>query len=109
MTNIRAKHHEHERAQDENGAKPRQLQNIADDGAVLSAARIVVIAIQENLIADIANPVLRGLHESEPQILGREFDSIEVSRNVAVRCEHHNRSGVRVLLGLRIELILKSD
>src|SRR5258708_16637028 len=81
---------------------------MADEGGVVAGAGIVVIAVEENLIPDVADAVLRRLHQAEAQILRRELDSVEVSRNVAVRREHNDRSGVGVLFGLRVKMILGS-
>src|SRR5258708_18317304 len=81
---------------------------MADEGGVVAGAGIVVIAVEENLIPDVADAVLRRLHQAEAQILRRELDSVEVSRNVAVGRGHNDRSGVGVLFGLRVKLIFEA-
>ena len=86
-----------------------ELQDVADDGAIFPSPGIVVIAVEQHLVADVANLVLRGLHQPQAQILGRKLDSIEVSRNMVVGRQHDDCGGVGVLLGFRIELILEAD
>src|SRR5208337_1442333 len=83
--------------------------NVADNGTIFSSPGIVVIAVEQHLVADVANLVLRGLHQSEAQIFRRKLDSVKVSRNAAVGREHHDGGGVSVLLGFRIELKLEAD
>ena len=58
---------------------------------------IVVIAVQQHLIDDVADLVLRGLDQSQPQIFRRKFHAIEVLRDASLRRQHHNGGGVREL------------
>ena len=106
---IGTEHDKHKCSQNEHGPERRQLQDVADDCAVFSGPGIVVIAVEQHLVADVANPVLRGLHQPKTQIFRRKLDSVKVSRNVAVGRKHNDGGGVRVLLGLRIELKLEAD
>src|SRR5881296_90851 len=53
--------HRHENSHDQNRRECGELQDARDDRSVLAGCRIVVIAVQQHLIGQVANLVLRGL------------------------------------------------
>src|SRR2546426_2968322 len=105
---FQSEHDEQESAQNQNRRRSRQAQNVGDDGAVLSARRIIVVAVEQHLIDRIANLPLRRFDQAHPQILGWKIHTIEVARDATLRSQHHDRGRVRELVDLRIVLILEA-
>ena len=67
------------------GRQRGKLQNSRNDRSIFPGVRIVVIAVQEHLIRQRADLVLRRLNQSQAQILGRVLDSVVVLRDFALR------------------------
>ena len=65
-----------------------------------------MIAIQQHLIHGVADLALGSLHQSHAQIFGRKINTVKITRDAALRGEHHDRGGVRELLDLRIVLMI---
>src|SRR2546425_7489980 len=81
-------------------AEPDDLENRS---AVPCARRVVVIAIQQDVIDGRADPSGRRVHEAEAHVAPGIFDAVEVARNAAVRGKNHNPARVSEQTGLRIE------
>src|ERR1035437_9560863 len=67
---ILAKHHQHESAQQQQRDQPAQLDNAGHNQRMFVGLRIVVVAVSQNVIPRRADAIGRGLHQSQPQILG---------------------------------------
>src|SRR5437660_9758536 len=106
---IRAVHDEHASPQNQNGRRPRDTQQATDDGAVFPRPRIVVVAVQKQLVRDTADFVLRCLYQSQTQIFGWKLHSIKILRDVTLGSQHNDGGGVSVLLSLLVPLKLEAD
>src|SRR5207302_11011923 len=69
----------------------RQPQNAENNDVVPTGARVVVIAVQQDLIDKIANLVPGSLKQSEPQVPGRELHAVVVLRDLSWRRQNHDR------------------
>src|SRR5579872_4586233 len=105
---VQAPEDENESAEKNDGGYGGEAENVGDDCAIFSGLRIVVIAIEQNRIDSVADFALGGFDEAHAQILGREIDAIEIARDAALRCEHHDGSGVGELIALDVVLILEA-
>src|SRR6266576_5490042 len=95
---IRTVHDEYTSPQDQDGRCPRDTQQAADDGAIFPGPRIIVIAVQEHLVRDTADFVLRSLYQSQTQILGRELHSVKILRDATIGSQHDDGRGMSILL-----------
>src|SRR3954452_22807845 len=100
--------HDHERPQAQYRRQRGKLQHARNNGSVLSGIWIIVIAVQQYLIGQRADFVLRRLDQSQAQILGRVLDAVVVLRDLALWRQQRDGGGVRELSGFRIVLVLKS-
>ena len=90
-------------------AAAAEPQNVRHHRPIFSGLGIVVIAVEQHRIHGVADLALRRFHEAHAQILGRKIHAIEVARDAALRRQHHDGRGVRILIALGIVLILKAD
>src|SRR5579859_105373 len=100
---------ENQSAEEQNRDAAAELQHVADDCAVFSGGRIVVIAVEENLIDRIADLAFGSLDQAHTEVFRGKFYPVEVARDAALRSEDHDRCGVRVLVLGGVVLILKAD
>src|SRR6476660_4847310 len=70
--------HGHEDSQCQYGCQSRKLQDTRNDGSILAGRRIVVIAVQEHLVCQGSDLVLRRLDQSQAQVFGRVLDAVIV-------------------------------
>src|SRR5207302_8839509 len=70
-----------------------------DQQTVPSGRRVVVIAVEQNLIDGRANLLLRRFHKPQPQITRGITDAVEVARDFAGGREQHDSAGMRELAG----------
>src|SRR5215470_11260463 len=89
--------------------QPGDLQHPADDGAIFSGCRIVVVAVENHLVHQVANLVVGSLNQAQSQILWREINSVEILRNFAFWSENYYGRSVRELLVLLIELVAEPN
>src|SRR5947207_8813982 len=99
---------EQHRPNAKNGQSAGELNDPADDCAVFPGIRIVVIAVQNHLICERSNFVLRSLNQPQPQVLCRKFHAIVILGDPALGSQDHDASRVRELISLGIVLVLKS-
>src|SRR5512142_1253140 len=98
--------HNQEAAEYENGQGATQPDHVCDNRAVLSGARIVVIAVEQHLVGQRADPVLRSLDDAQADVAGRVFNAVVVLGEFPFRGHQHDAGGVGELIGLRIVLVL---
>src|SRR6476660_5276164 len=108
MCRTTANHYENQGSQTQHRRNPSQAQDAQNGCAVLSRLWIVVIAIEQQLIDQVADLALPRLNQAEPQIFRWIFDAVVVLRDLAFGGQHHDRGRVRELLGLFVILVLKS-
>src|SRR5581483_12514951 len=87
----------------------RQLQNSSDNRSVFSFVGIVVVAVKQYFIHDIADLVLRGLYQSQAQVFRSKLHAVVVLRDLPFGRENHDCRGVRKLLGFGIVFVLKTS
>ena len=75
----------------------------------LPGRRVVVIAEQQHLVGDRAEPVLGRLDERQAQIPRRKVDAEEIARDDALRRRDVDRRAVGVLLDVLVERVTESD
>ena len=73
------------------------------DALYFAARRVVVIAIQQNVIDRRADFARGGIHEAEAHVAAGIFDTVEIAGDVAVRREQQNAAGVSEEIVLGIE------
>src|SRR5215831_5425470 len=77
--------------------------------AVLPFRRVVVVAEQQDLVADRAELVVRRLDHRQPQVARREVDAEQVARDDALRRRDVDRGRVRELLQALVVGVVETD
>ena len=77
--------------------------------AVPAARRVVVKAIQEDIVDRAADLPIGGLDQRQPQIARPVLDAVEVVRQPALRRRDHDAAGVRELTDRRVVGVAKAD
>src|SRR5580658_3692023 len=90
--------------QDKGGSS--QPHHIHGDGAIFARTGVVMIAKEQDWNDRRADLVLGSLPQPEANVARRIFNTIEVSRELALRRKNHDGAGVGELAGSRIELVL---
>ena len=67
-----------------------------------------MIAQQQELIDGRANLVVGGFHEPQPHIPWGILNAVKVPRQLSLRGEHHDATGMRVLLSVRVVAVAKA-
>src|SRR5579859_7598797 len=79
-------------------AKDRQKTAEANDfqngGAVASGRRVVLVAEEQRAIDGRADFAGGGVHQPQTDVARRVLDTVEVTRDAAIRREQHNAGGV---------------
>src|SRR5512142_3450032 len=70
-TLIAAVHDEDESADDQHGGCSGQPHDIGDDRAVFTGLRVVVVAVQQQLVYHVADIAVRSIDQCQPYVFGR--------------------------------------
>src|SRR5271169_1201592 len=106
---VEPEKNEQQTTEEQDGESCSQPQNVADNRAIFAGGGIVVIAVEQHLIDGVADLALRGFDQTHAQVFRRIIHAVEIARDAALRSEHHDGGGVRVLVDLGIVLILEAD
>src|SRR5688572_17728640 len=82
-----------------------QAYEVHRNGAVAADGRVVVVAVEQQLVDDRADAPLPRLHQRHPQLLRRVLHAVEIARETAVGRGHEQAAGVRELLRLLVPAI----
>src|SRR5580704_241869 len=85
-----------------------QLQDSTDDGPVFPGVRIVVVAVEQDLVDHCADLVLGCLNQSQAQIFRCELDAVIVLSDFSFGRQHHDCGRMSELAALGIVLILEA-
>ena len=77
--------------------------------AIFSGGRIVVVAIEQQLIDRRSDLVFRRFDQTETQVARRIFDAVEVTREFSLRRRNVDRARVRKLVRRLILVITKAN
>src|SRR5271166_4229097 len=103
-----AVHHNKKAAENQHGSCSRQPHDVGDYRAVSSGCWIVVIAVEQHLVHDGSNLVLRRLNQTQANVLGRELDAVIVLSNLSRWRHDHDGRGMDELSGAWIAAVMKS-
>src|ERR1700678_998086 len=93
LMRIAAEHHNQKSAEDQHGGRSGQTNHVGDYRAVTTRLRVVVIAIQHNLIDDSTDLVVRRLNQAQADILGRKLHAVVILSDLARRGHDHDGRG----------------
>src|SRR5690242_15668375 len=102
-------HSNNQSSQQQDGERTADPHHAHHDRSIVSSFRIVVIAIQHQLVHHSSNLVLRSLNQSETQILRRIFDPVVVLRKTSLRGSDYDSTSMRILLRPLVIDIAKTD
>src|SRR5262245_39818505 len=91
-------HDEDERTQTEHRGDTGEAQRAHHDEAIAPAHRVVVIAVEEECVGDVADPAIGCFDDRVTEIARSVLDPEQIARQPAVRCEHEDPARVRELL-----------
>src|SRR5262249_23276374 len=85
-------HDREERREEEDCGEASESDEAEDRGAVLSGSRIVVVAIEQDLVDGGADLASRGLDQRQPQVARRVLDPVEIAGETSIGCRDVNRA-----------------
>src|SRR6202171_4679163 len=106
---LAAPHQKEEPRKDQDGADPAQTNQVHHDGAVLPDFRIVVVAVQKDLVDRVADFPIGGFDEPETEVARRVLDPVEVAGEPAVRSQDEDAARVRELTEVLVPAVAEAD
>ena len=100
---------EHARHQRQHGRESRCSDEPHDREAVAGALRVVVEAIEEQLVDRRPDPLIGRLEHGKPHVARAVLDAVEVPRQLAAWRQHHEPADVGVLVDARVVRIPEPD
>src|SRR5712692_2854653 len=85
------------------------IMNVHDHQGVLAAGRVVVVAVQQDLVRRRADPAIGRFHQPQAQIARRIVDSVEIPRHPAHWRQQHDGAAVRILVGHGVVDVVEAD
>ena len=79
------------------------------DGAVAADRRVVVEAVEQDLVDEAADLAAGRLDQAEPQVARRVLDAEAIAGDLAAGGQQHDAGGVGELLELRVVDVLEAD
>jgi hypothetical protein len=86
-----------------------EAQHVHDHQAVAPGGRVVVEAVEQELVDRAPDALVRGLDQPQAQVARRVLDAVEVARQPARRRQHDHARRVRVLAGLGVVGVAEAD
>src|SRR5260370_24305778 len=105
---VAAEHDDHESAQQQNGGRGADPQNVENRRSILTLGWIVVVAIQQHFVHHVPNLAPGRFNQSQLYIPGRVFNPVVVLGHAAIWREQHDAAGVRELLNLRVPRVTEA-
>ena len=106
---LASKQHDHQTADTDDSRDARSTDRIQDDKAVSTRLGVVVKAKEENLVSERTDAAFGRFDKRQAEIPRGVLDTVEVTGEPAVWCEHHDAGGMRVLAALRVTYVPEAD
>src|SRR5215208_1729075 len=101
---------EHDQKDDaEHGQDAAQPYDVQGDGAVAADHRIVVEAVEQDLVDQAADLAAGRLDQAQPDVARRVLEAEDVARHPALRSRDDHAGGVRELVAVRVVDVVEVD
>src|SRR5208282_2478645 len=97
VVRFTAVHHNKEAAKNQQGGSSRRPYDVGDHRAITTGLRVIVIAIQQYLVHQCSNFVLRRFDQAEANVFRGKLDPIVILGQLAGRRYDHDGCGVNEL------------